>query len=99
MSIKIITNAISAVLALGVTGMTTNATAQPQATMVHSQVNIEGMEKCYGIAKAGRNDCGTSVHNCAGEAKMDRDAAEWLLTPTGLCDRIAGAQMKAPEKV
>ena len=27
----------------------------------------DGTEKCYGIAKAGQNDCGTAKHACAGQ--------------------------------
>ena len=47
-------------------------------------------EKCYGVAKAGNNDCGTSSHSCAGQAKEDRDKSEWVYVPKGLCDKLAG---------
>jgi uncharacterized membrane protein len=33
--------------------------------------------KCYGIAKAGKNDCASASHGCAGAAKTDNDPAEW----------------------
>ena len=29
--------------------------------------------KCYGVAKAGKNDCATASHSCAGAAKKDND--------------------------
>jgi uncharacterized membrane protein len=51
-------------------------------------------EKCYGIAKAGANDCGTSVHSCAGQAKVDNAPDEWIFVPKGLCERIAGSSLE-----
>ena len=47
-------------------------------------------EKCAGIVKAGKNDCGTSKTSCAGTAKVDRDPEVWIYVPKGTCDRIAG---------
>ena len=40
------------------------------------------MEKCAGIAKAGKNDCGTGKHACAGQAKAD-GGEEWVYVPKG----------------
>jgi uncharacterized membrane protein len=53
----------------------------------------EGFEKCAGIVKAGKNDCGTSTHACAGQAKKDGDKEEWLYVPTGTCEKIVGAKL------
>ena len=50
-------------------------------------------EKCAGIVKAGKNDCGTSKSACAGTATADRDAEAWILVPTGTCERIAGGKV------
>ena len=36
-------------------------------------------EKCYGIAKAGMNDCQTATHSCAGTSTKDKDPASWIL--------------------
>lgn len=35
--------------------------------------------KCYGIAKAGQNDCGNAAktHDCAGQSKTNYDLGEW----------------------
>jgi len=52
-------------------------------------------EKCYGIVAKGMNDCGTSVHSCAGQSKVDNHPEEWMYVPAGLCERIAGGQKKA----
>ena len=53
-----------------------------------------GFEKCQGIVKAGMNDCGTSKHACAGMAKVDGDAEEWVFVPEGTCEKLAGAVKK-----
>ncbi len=53
-----------------------------------------GMEKCTGIVKTGQNDCGTSKHACAGMAKSDGDAEEWVYLPKGTCEKIPGGKVK-----
>jgi uncharacterized membrane protein len=57
-----------------------------------------GHEKCQGIVKAGMNDCGTSKHSCAGQAKKDGDAEEWVYVPEGTCDKIVGGSIKQAKK-
>ena len=42
-----------------------------------------GHEKCAGIVKAGMNDCGTSKHNCSGQAKSNNQSDEWIYVPEG----------------
>lgn len=79
--------AVSAVLAIGTTQAETMQANAPQ-----------GLEKCYGIVKAGMNDCGTANHSCGGESKLDQDPQEWVLVPTGLCTRIAGGNLNTNEK-
>jgi uncharacterized membrane protein len=49
-----------------------------------------GMEHCYGVAKAGKNDCAAAGHACAGQATKDMDKASWLSLPTGVCAKLAG---------
>ena len=56
----------------------------------------EGMEKCAGIAKAGKNDCGgSSKHSCAGQATKNGDAEDWIYVPIGTCDKIVGGKVIA----
>lgn len=50
----------------------------------------EDKEKCYGIAKAGQNDCGTAAHTCAGKARKDNDPDEWKYVPKGTCEKVGG---------
>ena len=74
--------AIAGALALGFAATSVAAgPVKPQA----------GQEKCYGIAKAGQNDCGTAKHACAGQgAKTDKDPAEWKYVNKGECEKMGG---------
>ena len=49
-------------------------------------------EKCYGIAKAGKNDCASAdaSHSCAGQAKSDNGASEWKYVAKGTCEKEGG---------
>ena len=47
-------------------------------------------DKCYGIAKAGQNDCGTARHTCAGKAARDNQPDEWKYVPKGSCEKMGG---------
>jgi uncharacterized membrane protein len=49
-------------------------------------------EKCYGIAKAGSNDCASvsGSHSCAGQAKKDNDAGDWKYVAKGSCQKMGG---------
>jgi uncharacterized membrane protein len=53
-------------------------------------------EKCYGVAKAGQNDCAANGHSCAGQSKMDMDPTEWKYVAKGECEKMGGT--KAPGK-
>jgi uncharacterized membrane protein len=52
-------------------------------------------EKCLGVAKAGKNDCAANGHSCAGQAKKDGDAKEWMKLPKGTCERLVGGKVAA----
>jgi uncharacterized membrane protein len=51
-------------------------------------------EKCYGIVKAGKNDCQTSARSCAGTAKTDGQADAWIYLPKGTCEKVVGGILK-----
>jgi uncharacterized membrane protein len=55
------------------------------------------MERCYGVAKAGKNDCQTANSSCAGTSKRDNQDDAWLYIPAGSCERIVGGS-KDPKK-
>lgn len=74
----IVSSALASVLALGLVG---TAAAQDK-----------GKEKCYGIAKAGQNDCAnlSGSHSCAGQSKVDMGADEWKYVAKGTCKDMKG---------
>ncbi len=74
----IVSSALASVLALGLIGQ---AAAQDAAK-----------EKCYGIAKAGQNDCAnlSGSHSCAGQSKADMGADEWKYVAKGTCKTMGG---------
>lgn len=51
-----------------------------------------GKEKCYGVAKAGQNDCAnlSGSHSCAGQSKLDNDKGEWKYVAKGTCKSMNG---------
>jgi uncharacterized membrane protein len=56
-------------------------------------------DKCYGVAKAGQNDCASASgsHSCAGIATKDKDAGDWKYVAKGTCDQMGGS-LNAPKK-
>jgi uncharacterized membrane protein len=74
----IVTSALASVLALGLAG---GAQAQPK-----------DKEKCYGIAKAGQNDCSNTAgtHSCAGQSKADMSLDDWKYVAKGTCEKLGG---------
>ena len=54
-----------------------------------------GSEKCYGIAKASKNDCAAGAHSCAGQSTRDMDKTSFMYLPKGACAKIAGGSLKA----
>ena len=55
-------------------------------------------EKCYGVAKAGKNDCAGPAHSCQGQSKKDSAAIEWVKLPKGTCERLVGGTLTAMAK-
>jgi len=46
----------------------------------------EAMEKCFGVAAAGQNDCAAGKGTtCAGTSKVDFQGNAWKLVPAGTC--------------
>lgn len=55
------------------------------------------VEKCYGIASAGKNDCATATSSCAGTSKVDRQGDAFVAVPKGTCAKISGGSLE-PKK-
>jgi len=53
------------------------------------------MEKCYGVAAAGKNDCAAGAHSCAGQATKAFDKASFVELPKGACAKLAGGSLMA----
>jgi uncharacterized membrane protein len=53
-------------------------------------------EKCFGIAKAGQNDCAnlSGSHSCAGQSKVDMGKDEWKYVAAGTCKTMNGMSME-----
>lgn len=51
-----------------------------------------GNEKCFGVVKAGQNDCAnlSGSHSCAGQSKVDASPSEWKYVPAGTCATMNG---------
>ncbi|MDD2719807.1 MAG: DUF2282 domain-containing protein [Gallionella sp.] len=81
----ILSAAIGSLLVLGLVSGNANA------------ADKKDMEKCFGIAKAGMNDCSSSksAHSCAGQATKNNDAEDFVAVPKGTCNKIAGGMLKA----
>jgi uncharacterized membrane protein len=70
-------SATALVLALG------SALSLAAVSTAHAADN---MEKCFGVAMKGHNDCAAGAGTtCAGTAKMDYQANAWKLVPKGTC--------------
>jgi uncharacterized membrane protein len=82
---RLLTSAVAGMIALGLA----------QAAGAQGK---DANEKCYGIAKAGQNDCGTATHTCAGQAKKDNAPDEWKYVPKGTCEKAGGKTKPPPGK-
>ena len=72
------------------------ASALAAALVLPAAVHAQGnMEKCYGVSKAGKNDCQTAKSSCAGTSKQDSQADAWISVPRGTCDKIIGGKLTA----
>lgn len=80
----VVSSALASVLSLGLV-------ASAGAAM-HTAAGDKAKDKCYGIAKAGQNDCANLAgsHSCAGLSKVDNDAGEWKYVAKGTCKDLKG---------
>lgn len=76
----IASSALASVLALGA------------LSAAHAADPGKEKEKCYGIAKAGTNDCAnlSGSHSCAGQSKDAMAAGEWNYVAKGTCEKVGG---------
>ncbi len=86
---KIIKAAITAFIAMATNSAFASASSCPEPPPT---------EKCYGIVKAGMNDCTTATSQCASSSTKDNQADAFILLNKGLCERIVGGHLAASEK-
>jgi len=65
----------------------------PVAAQAQGNMDKDKMEQCFGIAKAGKNDCQTATSSCAGTSKKDAQTDAWLSVPKGVCEKIVGGKL------
>ena len=82
---KLLVSAIAGLIALGA------------ALPASAQDSKAAKDKCYGIAKAGQNDCGTARHSCAGKATRDNAPDEWKYVAKGTCEKLGGKSSPGAE--
>jgi uncharacterized membrane protein len=81
-----IASAVAAAVAVPIVSVGASPVAQPPKS-----------EKCYGIVKAGKNDCQTAANSCAGSVTAEHKPDAWIYLPTGLCAKISGASLTPPQ--
>lgn len=80
--------AVSVAAALGLATAAGTAAAQDQ--------DKKNMEKCYGVALAGKNDCAAGPGTtCAGTSKIDYQSNAWTMVPAGTCTEMETPNGKA----
>lgn len=77
----LILSAVSGILAISV------ASAGPAPVQKNA-------DKCYGVVKAGKNDCQTANSACAGTSTKDGQSDAWVYVPKGTCDKLVGGTLK-----
>jgi uncharacterized membrane protein len=65
---------------------------------VHPEKPTYKYEKCYGIARAGHNDCFFASNSCAGTASQDNDPQAWVYVPQGTCKKVSGGALEPPKE-
>jgi uncharacterized membrane protein len=80
----LIGSALAAITSMAASNALAGPAAQPEFSF----------EKCYGVVKAGLNDCQTATHSCAGTSTADNQGDAWLYVPAGTCAKISGGAIE-----
>ena len=89
----VVSSALASAMALGLVASAGAAS--------HAMSDGKGKEKCYGISKAGQNDCANlaGTHSCAGQSKEDMSHVDWKYVAKGTCKDMKGlTQAEAKKK-
>ena len=80
----LIGSALAAMTSMAASSALAGPAAQPEFSF----------EKCYGVVKAGLNDCQTATHSCAGTSTADNQGDAWIYVPAGTCAKISGGAIE-----
>jgi uncharacterized membrane protein len=69
-----------------------------QSALAASETETNLGEKCYGVVKAGMNDCATATASCAGSATKDKQPDAFIFLPKGVCEKLVGGKLKFEKK-
>ena len=78
--------------ALGQTDPKTGKPMTKEQKMTMERMKKNNLEKCYGVAARGRNDCAEGQHSCIGQSTRDREPDSFVALPKGDCAKIAGGK-------
>ena len=80
LNLKMLTAAVAGAVAMAAFALPSGASAQ------------QGKEKCYGVSKAGANQCAAAngAHSCQAQSKADFDGNEWKYVEAGSCEKMGG---------
>ncbi len=80
---RIVSSALASLLALGL-------------VQARGADDGKSRDKCFGIAKAGANDCASlgGAHSCAGQAGTDKATDDWIYVAKGTCKSLGGLTEK-----
>jgi uncharacterized membrane protein len=81
----LVSTALASIIALAAIGSQSTAIAAEK----------KDAEKCYGVAKNGKNDCKTLSNACAGHSLEDGQKDAFIALPKGTCERIVGGSLQA----
>jgi uncharacterized membrane protein len=82
----VVVSAVAVALALAGCAESAKQSAETQPQMAQG-------ERCFGIAKAGMNDCKAGSHSCKGMSTVDADPASFMLLPAGTCEKLIGGRI------
>ena len=90
---KIVSIAMTSFFAITTLSISLNSNDAAAAKKTNQDAS-DKMEKCYGIAKAGLNECQTATASCAGSSTKDKQGDAFIFVQKGLCSRIVDGSLK-----
>jgi uncharacterized membrane protein len=105
----VVTSALAAALALSIGACSQRAPAPAGSAQAGTMMEKDEMamekeamadeaqvaeaEQCFGVARAGHNDCKAGAHACAGQSTVDGDPASFVMVPAGSCEKLVGGSL------